>query len=292
MTAAARGTTLCRTPRRPGATSTRPPTARASPTRRGSSTPPATSAPPPARPSPSTPRGRPRRWRSRRLPTTPVRRRRDFITSDTTLTVSGTNGALGAGETIQVSSDGGTTWLDVAQNTATTWSYARPDHRTARASPTRRGSSTPPAMSAPPPARPSPSTPRRRPRRWRSRRLPTTPARRRADFITSDTTLTVSGTNGALGAGEKIQVSNDGGTTWHDVVAGHRHDLELRSTRPPTARASPTRRGSSTPPAMSAPPPARPSPSTPRGRPRRWRSRRLPTTPVRRRATSSPATPR
>ena len=38
------------------------------------------------------------------------------------------------------------------------------------------------------------------------------------DFITSDTTLIVSGTNGALAAGEKIQVSSDGGATWHDVT--------------------------------------------------------------------------
>ena len=47
----------------------------------------------------------------------------DFITSDTTLIVSGTNGALAAGERIQVSSDGGVTWHDVVQNTATSWSY-------------------------------------------------------------------------------------------------------------------------------------------------------------------------
>ena len=45
----------------------------------------------------------------------------DFTTNDTTLTVSGTNGALAAGEKIQVSSDGGTTWTDVVQN-GTSWS--------------------------------------------------------------------------------------------------------------------------------------------------------------------------
>ena len=47
----------------------------------------------------------------------------DFTTSDTTLTVSGTNGALDAGDKVQVSSDGGTTWVDVTQGTATTWGY-------------------------------------------------------------------------------------------------------------------------------------------------------------------------
>src|SRR4029079_5945762 len=39
-----------------------------------------------------------------------------------------------------------------------------------------------------------------------------------SDFTTNDTTLTVSGTNGALAAGEEIQVSSTGGTTSHDVV--------------------------------------------------------------------------
>jgi hypothetical protein len=50
----------------------------------------------------------------------------DFITNDTSLTVSGTNGALGAGERIQVSSDGGATWADVTQSTVTSWSYTDP----------------------------------------------------------------------------------------------------------------------------------------------------------------------
>ncbi|MGY4330970.1 hypothetical protein ACVWWG_005387 [Bradyrhizobium sp. LB7.2] len=50
----------------------------------------------------------------------------DFITSDTTLTVSGSNGALGSGEKIQVSRDGGATWADATQSTATSWSYLDP----------------------------------------------------------------------------------------------------------------------------------------------------------------------
>src|SRR6185295_3441452 len=49
----------------------------------------------------------------------------DFITSDTTLTLSGGNSALGPGEKVQVSSDG-STWVDVTQDTGTTWSYADP----------------------------------------------------------------------------------------------------------------------------------------------------------------------
>ncbi|WP_461331569.1 beta strand repeat-containing protein [Bradyrhizobium huanghuaihaiense] len=50
----------------------------------------------------------------------------DFITNDTTLTASGTNSALGSGEKIQISSNGGANWADVTQNTGTTWSYVDP----------------------------------------------------------------------------------------------------------------------------------------------------------------------
>ena len=50
----------------------------------------------------------------------------DYVTSDTTLTVSGTHGTLGSGETVQVSSDGGASWADVTTSTASTWSYTDP----------------------------------------------------------------------------------------------------------------------------------------------------------------------
>ena len=50
----------------------------------------------------------------------------DYVTNDTTLTVSGTHGSLGAGETVQVSSDGGASWADVTTSTASTWSYTDP----------------------------------------------------------------------------------------------------------------------------------------------------------------------
>ena len=40
--------------------------------------------------------------------------------------MSGTHGALGAGEKVQVSSDGGVSWADVTSSTATTWSYTDP----------------------------------------------------------------------------------------------------------------------------------------------------------------------
>jgi len=47
----------------------------------------------------------------------------DFITNDTTLIISGTNTALGANEKVQISLDGGSTWLDATQSDATNWSY-------------------------------------------------------------------------------------------------------------------------------------------------------------------------
>ena len=50
----------------------------------------------------------------------------DYVTNDTTLTVSGTHGPLGSGEKVQVSSDGGASWADVTTSTASTWSYTDP----------------------------------------------------------------------------------------------------------------------------------------------------------------------
>ena len=50
----------------------------------------------------------------------------DYVTNDTTLTVSGTHDLLGAGEKVQVSSDGGVSWFDVTTSTTSTWSYTDP----------------------------------------------------------------------------------------------------------------------------------------------------------------------
>ena len=53
----------------------------------------------------------------------------DFITSDTTLTVAGTNGTLGSAEKVQISTNG-TTWSDVTVATSTSWTYTDPTTRT------------------------------------------------------------------------------------------------------------------------------------------------------------------
>ena len=49
----------------------------------------------------------------------------------TTITVSGSNGALVNGDKVQISGDDGVTWTDVVQNTATSWSFADNVTRTA-----------------------------------------------------------------------------------------------------------------------------------------------------------------
>ena len=140
----------------------------------------------------------------------------DFVTNDTTLTVSGTNGPLAAGETIQISNDAGATWSDVAEATSTTWSYIDPvTHATSFAYQARIidnagnvGTTASQAITI------DTAAPSETLAIAAINQDTGTPG----DFITSDTTLTVSGTNGALGADEKIQVSRDGGTTWSDVT--------------------------------------------------------------------------
>ena len=163
----------------------------------------------------------------------------DFTTSDTTLTVSGTNGALGAGEKVQVSSDGGTTWSTSHQRRHDLELHRSTDHAAGFTYQARVidaaanvGNSDSQAVTI-------------------DTSNPTAAVDITAiaddsgtagDFITSDTTLTVSGTNGALGAGEKVQVSSDGGSTWIDVAQG-RARPGASSIRTRHARASPTRRG-------------------------------------------------
>jgi len=157
----------------------------------------------------------------------------DFITSDTTLTVSGTHGALGAGEKVQVSSDGGLTWSDVTTSDATTWSFTDP---------------TPHAASFTYQARVIDAAANVGATDSQAITIDTTaPAAAVAittiandtgtpgDFITSDTTLMVSGTHGALGADEKVQVSSDGGLTWSDVTTS---DATTWSFTDPTPHAS------------------------------------------------------
>jgi len=47
----------------------------------------------------------------------------DFITSDNTLIISGTNTSMYPGEKVQLSLDGGATWVNATQTDATHWNY-------------------------------------------------------------------------------------------------------------------------------------------------------------------------
>ncbi|WBL77252.1 Ig-like domain-containing protein [Bradyrhizobium xenonodulans] len=140
----------------------------------------------------------------------------DFVTSDATLTVSGSNGALGAGEKIQLSSDGGTSWVDVTQATATSWSYVDP--ATHAASFTYQVRIVDTAGNIGTTASQVVTIDTTASSEAVAITAITQDTGTAGDFVTSDTTLTVSGSNGALGAGEKIQLSSDGGTTWADVT--------------------------------------------------------------------------
>ena len=143
------------------------------------------------------------------------------------------NGALTAG-TYTGSSDGGNAWTMTARPRPRAGAWP-----TAAATPQRH---------LPGPNDRSGRQHRRHRRRPRHRHLApdeTSATRLRSTpafvlrFITSDTTLTVSGSNGALAAGEKIQVSSDGGTTWSDVPRP-RPRAGAWSTASPTPRAAPT----------------------------------------------------
>ncbi|RYX88158.1 MAG: type 1 secretion protein, partial [Comamonadaceae bacterium] len=141
----------------------------------------------------------------------------DFITSDTSLTVSGTHSAA-SGSTIQVSTDGGATWVD-ATITGTTWSYVDPaTHGTSFTYSVRVVDAAgnigitynqPITIDTTAPAAAETVA---------ITAITTDTGSSASDFVTSDTSLTVSGTNAALTAGHKIQVSSDGGVTWADAT--------------------------------------------------------------------------
>ncbi|EPU2219022.1 BapA-related adhesin SiiEA [Escherichia coli] len=141
----------------------------------------------------------------------------DFVTSDTTLAVSGTLGAtLSAGEFAQISIDGGTTWQNLSVS-GLTWSYL--DGRTltdgnynyqvrvidtagnigATASQIVTVDTTAPLAS----------------KTIAIASISDDTGLSSSDFVTRDTTLTVRGTLGAaLAADERAQISLDGGVTW------------------------------------------------------------------------------
>ena len=141
----------------------------------------------------------------------------DFITNDTTLIVSGSNGALAAGEKIQVSSNGGASWTDVTPTTATSWSLddTATVHGTSFTYQARIVDS---AGNVGTTASQAITIDTTAPAEALAITAIASDSGTVGDFITNDTTLIVSGSNGALAAGEKIQVSSNGGASWTDVT--------------------------------------------------------------------------
>ncbi|HBD5083498.1 TPA: Ig-like domain-containing protein [Escherichia coli] len=145
----------------------------------------------------------------------------DFVTSDTTLAVSGTLGAaLSAGEFAQISIDGGTTWQNLSVS-GLTWTYL--DGRTltdgnynyqvrvidtagnigATASQIVTVDTIAPLAS----------------KTIAIAGISDDTGLSSSDFVTRDTTLTVRGVLGAvLGANEFAQISTDNGATWVNVT--------------------------------------------------------------------------
>ncbi|PTM36307.1 type 1 secretion target domain-containng protein [Enterobacter cloacae] len=143
----------------------------------------------------------------------------DFLTSSTSYTLHGTLGAeLGAGEFVQVSMDGGNTWV-YATVSGTQWSYS--DTRTLTDGSHNYqvrvvdqagnvGATTSQVVTVDTQAPQYGIT---------VDSISEDTGQSGSDFITMDTTLTINGSLGsALASDERVQISLDGGNTWLDTT--------------------------------------------------------------------------
>ncbi|MCK6935375.1 Ig-like domain-containing protein [Enterobacter roggenkampii] len=143
----------------------------------------------------------------------------DFLTSSTSYTLHGTLGAeLGAGEYVQVSMDGGTTWV-YATVSGTQWSYSDTRALTDGShnyqvrvvdQAGNVGATTSQAVTVDTQAPQYGIT---------IDSISDDTGQSGSDFITMDTTLTLNGSlGGALANDERVQISLDGGNTWLDTT--------------------------------------------------------------------------
>ncbi|CAH3952454.1 hypothetical protein AI2759V1_2060, partial [Enterobacter cloacae] len=143
----------------------------------------------------------------------------DFLTSSTSYTLNGTLGAeLGAGEYVQVSMDGGSTWV-YATVSGTQWRYT--DARTLADGDYRYqvrvvdqagnvGATTTQDVTVDTQAPQYGIT---------IDSISEDTGQSGSDFITMDTSLTINGSLGsALASDERVQISLDGGNTWIDAT--------------------------------------------------------------------------
>jgi hypothetical protein len=143
----------------------------------------------------------------------------DFLTSSTSYTLNGTLGAeLGAGEYVQVSMDGGTTWVN-ATVSGTQWRYS--DARTLT-----DGSYSYQVRVVDQAGNVGATTMQEVTVDTQAPQYGITidsisedTGQSGSDFITMDTTLTINGSLGsALASDERVQISLDGGNTWIDTT--------------------------------------------------------------------------
>ncbi|MEP8890720.1 Ig-like domain-containing protein [Enterobacter roggenkampii] len=143
----------------------------------------------------------------------------DFLTSSTSYTLHGTLGAeLGAGEYVQVSMDGGSTWV-YATVSGTQWSYSDTRALTDGShnyqvrvvdQAGNVGATTSQAVTVDTQAPQYGIT---------IDSISEDTGQSGSDFITMDTTLTINGSLGsALASDERVQISLDGGNTWSDAT--------------------------------------------------------------------------
>ncbi|MCU6164932.1 Ig-like domain-containing protein [Enterobacter roggenkampii] len=143
----------------------------------------------------------------------------DFLTSSTSYTLHGTLGAeLGAGEYVQVSMDGGTTWV-YATVSGTQWSYS--DTRALTdGSHNYQVRVVDQAGNVGATASQAVTVDTQAPQYGITiDSISDDTGQSGSDFITMDTTLTINGSLGsALANDERVQISLDGGNTWSDAT--------------------------------------------------------------------------
>ncbi|MEP8991868.1 Ig-like domain-containing protein [Enterobacter hormaechei] len=143
----------------------------------------------------------------------------DFLTSSTSYTLNGTLGAeLGAGEYVQVSMDGGTTWV-YATVSGTRWSYN--DTRTLADGDYRyQGRVVDQAGNVGATTTQDVTVDTQAPQYGITiDSISEDTGQSGSDFITMDTSLTINGSLGsALASDERVQISLDGGNTWIDTT--------------------------------------------------------------------------
>ncbi|NIF31610.1 Ig-like domain-containing protein [Enterobacter sp. Cy-643] len=144
----------------------------------------------------------------------------DFITNDNTLTLNGSLGAvLGKNEYVQVSFDGGASWVNATSVNGTSWSYTD-GRQLADGNHTWQvrivdlagnvGATTSQTVTVDTVAPTYGIT---------IDSISDDTGQSASDFITMDTTLTLNGTLGhALASDERVQISLDGGQSWVDAV--------------------------------------------------------------------------